>query len=142
MAAVYFVLRPEDRGWFDEGVFGEVTVLAGLFNLLPDYVSLLETRYVIRRMRKTNALGIGGWLVLDSALTTGIFCLGVVVGLFVGILAGILLFPPETPLWEMVVVASGPSAYGQARAAVVGGSGALEPGRSGPSADGAAGHQV
>ena len=37
MAAVYFVLRPEDRGWSDEGVFGEVAVLAGLFNLLSDY---------------------------------------------------------------------------------------------------------
>ena len=52
-------------------------MLAGglFFNLVPDYVSLLETRFVLSRMRRTGRLGQLAWLVVDIAATTLIFFL-------------------------------------------------------------------
>lgn len=51
------------------------TLIAGatfvaMMNFVPDYVSLIETRFVVRRMAATqSASKRGGWIVLDAALT-------------------------------------------------------------------------
>ena len=44
-----------------------VTLLVAIINLIPDYLSLLETRWVISRMNVTGA--IGGFLALDLVAT-------------------------------------------------------------------------
>lgn len=73
-----------------------LVLLATIFNLLPDYVSLLETRWVIQRMqRKLSLAGQLGWLLVDLIATTAIFFM---------ILAGIsLLFGRETELVNFMV---------------------------------------
>ncbi len=39
-------------------------------NLIPDYLSLVQSRYVLERMRRTDRLSVQlGWLVLDLLLT-------------------------------------------------------------------------
>jgi hypothetical protein len=55
-------------GSFDPSSILFVAVLAAFINFVPDYVSLLETRRVIKWMRGSNR--VFGPLVLDLALTT------------------------------------------------------------------------
>ena len=54
-----------------------MVILAVLFNLLPDYLSLVETRVVLRWMSlKPSISRICALLVLDAVLTGVIFCIG------------------------------------------------------------------
>jgi uncharacterized protein len=56
------------------GRFLGTVLAAGIINLIPDYISLLETRLVIRMMEKKASLPWGiGLLVLDIFLTIAIF---------------------------------------------------------------------
>ena len=107
------------RGLGDElGIPGSLAAtlallgIAAIANLLPDYVSLLETRWVIGRMGRTpSLLGQWGWLAVDFVATGVIFVL-----FFLLVLAGSRwLFPevqwlfPEVQSWEWVVYRPGPS---------------------------------
>ena len=84
VASIWAVLRPDDvAGFFDElrsGSFGHFLLwFYGAFfvflNLFPDYVSLLESRYIIRRMSTAqHSTGrILSLLALDFVLTVSIF---------------------------------------------------------------------
>jgi len=55
------------------GVFGILLLL----NVFSDYLSLLETRFVLDRMRSASVVGLVGWLVVDWAATTVVFSLAV-----------------------------------------------------------------
>ncbi len=67
-------------------VFITLGLTGAIANLLPDYISLLETRWVIQRMQWTASLsGQLGWLLLDFVATTAIFFL-IVSGLLMVVL--------------------------------------------------------
>ena len=53
-----------------------VTILLTTLNLIPDYISLLVTRYIIQMMSQNRTVvGIVGFLIVDFLLTSGIgFC--------------------------------------------------------------------
>ncbi len=78
MTAVLYMVNGSVRGLIDEvglpGVFA-LGVIAGMLNLFPDYLSLLETRLVLRRMAKgsSGAFRLLGWLIFDAVVTVGIF---------------------------------------------------------------------
>jgi hypothetical protein len=60
-----------------------------VLNPIPDYISLLETRYIINRMSKTNSsIKIMGYLVFDFIATFVIFS---VVGMFMSFLVLFIL---------------------------------------------------
>ncbi|MCP4283394.1 MAG: SUMF1/EgtB/PvdO family nonheme iron enzyme, partial [Gammaproteobacteria bacterium] len=91
---IYVQVAPGEWAAFSSGfgwgkhflVLGGVAALA---NLLPDYVSLLETRWVIQRMQQTPSLaGQLGWLLADFVATGAIFLL-LVVGLPIVVAGGI-----------------------------------------------------
>jgi hypothetical protein len=49
-------------------------ICGGIGNLIPDYISLLETRWMLRRMSKAN--GRLRLLLVDASITTGIGVIG------------------------------------------------------------------
>ena len=53
-------------------------ILLALLNFLPDYLSLLETRYIIKRMTKTISLKIRLSLLLFDVILTGVIALSIV----------------------------------------------------------------
>ena len=76
MSAVWWTIRPdgviaawEEIGW---ALFLILGIGAGALNLLPDYVSLLETRALLRLMGKRPALS-AAVLGLDAIATHLIF---------------------------------------------------------------------
>jgi hypothetical protein len=60
-----------------------VALLYGLFfNVIPDYLSLLETRYVLNRLKATRSiLAVAVWLVIDLYITSVIATLTCLLGL-------------------------------------------------------------
>ena len=73
-------------GWLEEmtnirgggDVMARRTVLDALMfgfalNLIPDYLSLQETRWVLKRAEGARPLVLSGWFVFDLAATTAIF---------------------------------------------------------------------
>ncbi len=77
MTAILFVVNSSVRNflWGDPKVILSIGIGAGILNLLPDYLSLLETRLVLRWMAKGGAgtFKLFGWLVFDAVVTLGIF---------------------------------------------------------------------
>jgi hypothetical protein len=77
MTAILFVVNSSVRNlpWGDPKAILGIGVIAGMLNLLPDYLSLLETRFVLRRMAKggAGAFKLLGWLIFDAVVTLGIF---------------------------------------------------------------------
>ncbi len=70
-------------------------IVGAIANLLPDYVSLLETRWVIQRMQRTPSIAAqAGWLLLDFVATAAIFFL------FVGIVTAAI--PNDS--WRLISV--------------------------------------
>jgi len=105
------------------GAFINLLFLAGIAaiaNLLPDYVSLLETRCVIGRLQRSDSLaGQVGWLAVDVIATTAIFFLlvGVVLAALV-VLSGmewrraaeqISDFIPKVVQWSLLAPADRPA---------------------------------
>jgi len=78
MTAVLYMVNSSVREIFDgmrlQPLLG-LGALAGILNLFPDYLSLLETRLVLRRMAKgsAGAFRLFGWLIFDAVVTAGIF---------------------------------------------------------------------
>jgi len=75
-AVLSMVNRELGNGFWEEPLaLITVPIFAGIFNLFPDYLSLLETRFVLRRMAKGNAgtFKLFGWLIFDAVVTLGIF---------------------------------------------------------------------
>lgn len=61
-----------------------ITILIPIaFNFVPDYFSLIETRYVLKWSRETNLFGIFGFIIVDFLLTTIIFVCGAYLFLFI-----------------------------------------------------------
>ena len=80
MTAVLYMVNSGVRRGFDGAGLArllEIGILAGIFNLFPDYLSLLETRLVLRRMAKgsAGAFRLFGWLIFDAVVTVGIFAM-------------------------------------------------------------------
>ncbi len=77
MTAVLWVVNSQvrDRLVENPGILVGVGMLTGIFNLFPDYLSLLETRFVLRRMAKGGGgvFKLFGWLIFDAVVTLGIF---------------------------------------------------------------------
>lgn len=78
MILIWAQLRPEELRKtliiLDFTTVAAITFLFLLVNLIPDYFSLLETRYVIRRMGQTQSgFKILAFLALDVLATTLIF---------------------------------------------------------------------
>ncbi len=77
-----------------------IGILAGILNLFPDYLSLLETRFVLRWMAKggAGAFKLFVWLIFDAVVTMGIFTMAMLAyGLFIG----------EDPVGVMQAIVSG-----------------------------------
>ncbi len=59
---------------FGIGAFTTLGITAMIANLLPDYVSLLETRFMIKRMQQSaSVIGLLGWILVDFLATTAVF---------------------------------------------------------------------
>ena len=78
-------------------------------NLVADYISLQETRWVLGRTRNSSTMAVLGWVCIDLALTAMVFFAVVGVALGVATAAGlrsetplrVFLFDPSTsPLWD------------------------------------------
>ncbi len=77
MAAVVDMVNPGSAFYFDlEWLF--FVGIGGIVNLFPDYLSLLETRVVLRWMAKgrAGAFRLFGWLIVDAVVTVGICAVG------------------------------------------------------------------
>ena len=81
MTFVWAVLDPASWQRFlsDEGVWILFFILffALILNLVPDYLSLLETRWILRRVAQAGVKKLIMLLVLDVIITGGIFVCGV-----------------------------------------------------------------
>ena len=81
MTIVWAVLDPTSWQLFlsDEGasiaIFG-ILFLALFLNLVPDYISLVETRWILHRAAQAGVKKIFALLVLDVIVTAGIFVCG------------------------------------------------------------------
>jgi len=74
-----------DTGWFWKGDFSQVTprayrelvtiLLTPLLNLIPDYLSLQETRWVLYRCAGRRSPNLFKWFVIDLVATSLIFLL-------------------------------------------------------------------
>ena len=81
-----------------EGVIGMILVFAFVLNLVPDYISLLETRWVLRIVAHTDIKELIVLLVLDVLITGGIFFCGVVVVVLIyGVSSGDWITLAELP---------------------------------------------
>jgi len=92
MTLIWGVLRSDDFvGYFTSTPLTHVLIRFVfwilLFNLLADYVSLLETRLVIRFMKSSRLSKILG-LATDFILTAGIYFIGFIVG---SIISGVVI---------------------------------------------------
>lgn len=74
---LWMAIRPNEfeslfaQGWFI-AIFGPL-LFALIFNIIPDYVSLLETRLILKRMAETHSLSVIALLiVIDAILTTAL----------------------------------------------------------------------
>jgi hypothetical protein len=94
-------LYPQRKLLGSANELGFLLMLALFVNVLPDYVSLLETRYVLGRMGRDD--GPISWLCADLILTTLIAVLALVFILFFlhGILVIFALTHPPPPTVEL-----------------------------------------
>lgn len=66
----------------------EVVAIGAAINIIPDYLSLLETRWLLERFRNVRSLVLQvGWLFIDILLT----------GLIIGVFITIYLFVTDQP---------------------------------------------
>ena len=81
MTVVWVVLNPSSCQQFSlykgTDTFRMIFILALVFNLVPDYISLLETRWILRKVAHTGMKEMIVLLVLDVILTGVIFFSGV-----------------------------------------------------------------
>ena len=82
VSAVYAVLQLLDLGAKPHGV-AIVNIIAGalVFNFIPDYISLWESRVIMRWLPRFKALGKALLLILDFIITFAIF-----VSFYIGLL--------------------------------------------------------
>jgi len=72
MTFVWGAIRPEDFfSRFESGSdFFVIFIMAGMFNLIPDYISLLESRYVIKLLgKRPSTFKLLSFLIIDFFLT-------------------------------------------------------------------------
>jgi len=81
MAAIF---SPEQ-----ESAIFKILFLALMLNLVPDYMCLLETRWILRRVAQAGIKGLIVLLVLDVIITGGIFACGIGI---VRLVLGLVLF--------------------------------------------------
>ena len=83
MTVVWAVLNPISWQQFllHKGVdaFRMIFILAFFLNLVPDYISLLETRWIFRKVAHAGMKELIVLLVLDVIITGGIFVCGIVI---------------------------------------------------------------
>ena len=81
MTVVWVVLNPSSCQQFllykGTDAFRMIFILALVFNLVPDYISLLETRWILRKVAQASMKELIMLLVLDAILTGVIFFSGV-----------------------------------------------------------------
>jgi len=80
---IWVWMRPDEffSVWHNEDFMTQLIlfpILLALLNFLPDYLSLLETRYIIKRMTKTISLKIRLSLLLFDVILTGGIALSIV----------------------------------------------------------------
>ncbi|MFC1791310.1 adenylate/guanylate cyclase domain-containing protein, partial [Gemmatimonadota bacterium] len=72
--AIWFALKPQATNLLlhrDSLInFAWLVLLSGLFNFIPDYLSLLETRYVLKWMDRSGR--VGSYIILDAVFTSAI----------------------------------------------------------------------
>lgn len=78
MAIVWIVLDPNawqqySKSFQSHEIFFGILILASLFNLVPDYISLLETRWILHRSAHVGIKKLTVLLVLDVIITGTIF---------------------------------------------------------------------
>lgn len=81
MTVVWVVLNPSSCQQFllykGTDAFRMIFILALVFNLVPDYISLLETRWILRKVAQASMKELIILIVLDAILTGVIFFSGV-----------------------------------------------------------------
>jgi hypothetical protein len=97
VSLLWAVRHPPPSVWGAAELLFNMTVVAIVFNLVPDYVSLLETRYLLSRAERSGRIWM---LLLVDLLATGFLGFG-------GYLAGYLVFggSPERSwsfVWQLV----------------------------------------
>jgi hypothetical protein len=97
VSLLWAVRHPPPSVWGAAELLFNMTVVAIVFNLVPDYVSLLETRYLLSRAERSGRIWM---LLLVDLLATGFLGFG-------GYLAGYLAFggSPERSwsfVWQLV----------------------------------------
>lgn len=71
------------------GMFIAIFIMAMFLNFIPDYISLLETRWILGKTKNSGIKKLLLLLILDVILTGGIFFLGTLIFVIVlGVLAG------------------------------------------------------
>jgi len=74
-------------------VFVAILILALILNLVPDYVSLLETRWILNKTKNAGIRKLLVLLILDVILTGGIFISGAIIFvLIINILQGLPIY--------------------------------------------------
>lgn len=84
--AVLWAFRPGEFAIVGEvaEVLAFILPLAAGLNLVPDYVSLIETRWILRMMsRRNSGLEVVAWLAIDIVITALIFAIWVTIFTFV-----------------------------------------------------------
>lgn len=89
--------------------FISLAIVAMVANLLPDYVSLLETRWVIMRMQDAFTFTrLFGWLLVDLVATTAIFFLFLIGLQLITMNKVDLDFMENLVLWSLLIPADEP----------------------------------
>lgn len=101
VALLWLVASPPDALIDAVGLMMGVTLMGFVFNLIPDYISLLETRFLLGKAQESRKLP--SLLMLDVVATTALAASGYALMFF--LLAG----PPERiteMMWEVVTLQS------------------------------------
>jgi len=77
-------------------VFWAILIITGLFNLVPDFFSLQETRWVLNLSLKKKGRWLPIWFLVDFILTTLIFGAGLFLLIFIDTLIG------DSPIQSML----------------------------------------
>ena len=87
---IAYRLLPRESSVFSTS---DLIFFAAFVNLIPDYLSLLQSRYILGRMEQSSNHGqVLAWLAMDLVLSTIVFWIaGVVIGTFVWVNASLLI---------------------------------------------------
>lgn len=72
MTIILFFLNPTIFGVYIEQIYW-VYIFVFIFNILPDYISLLETRWILHNIRNAGIQKLSVLLIFDVIITTVIF---------------------------------------------------------------------